>query len=77
MRSPLIPPAVDWQKLALDLRTVGVPHAQASKAIGEHSGYVAQLARGEIAEPRFTVGVALLNMHADKCGADRTAALGK
>lgn len=72
-----MPPAVDWQKLALDLRTVGVPHAQASKAIGEHSGYVAQLARGEVREPKFRQGVALLNLHSDKCGPDRTAALGK
>lgn len=76
-RSPLVPPAVDWQRLALDLRTVGVPHVQASKAIGEHTGFVAQLARGEVREPKFTQGVALLNLHADKCGADRTKALGK
>ena len=79
MRAPMIrgllAPVVDWQKLALDLRTAGVPHVQASRAIGEHPGYVAQLARGEVREPKFTQGVALLNLHADKCGADRTEKL--
>ena len=69
-------PAVDWQRLALDLRSAGVPHIQASKAIGEHPGFVAQLARGEIREPKFGQGVALLNLHVDKCGAERTEALG-
>jgi hypothetical protein len=33
------------------------------------------LARGEIQEPKFTQGVALLNLHADKCGPDRTEKL--
>lgn len=81
MRSPLIrgllAPVVDWQKLALDLRTAGVPHVQASRAIGEHPGYVAQLARGEVREPKFSQAVALLNLHCDRCGAERTEALGK
>lgn len=66
---------VDWQRLALNLRSVGVPHIQASKAIGEHPGFVAQIARGEINEPKFSQGVALLNLHVDRCGPDKTAAL--
>ena len=72
-----VPPAIDWQRLALDLRAARVPLAEASRAIGANPGYVAQLSRGEISEPKFSDGVALLNYHADKCGPDRTAALGK
>lgn len=68
---------VDWQKLALDLRMVGVSHTKAALAIGAHKGFVAQLARGEVAEPKFSDGIALLNLHVDRCGADRTEALGK
>lgn len=66
---------VDWQRLALDLRSVGVPHVQASRLIGEHPGFVAQLARGEVAEPKFSQGVALLNLHVDRCGPEKTEAL--
>ena len=77
MRAPLIPPAVDWQRLALDLRMVGHSLTTAAKQVGAHPDYLRQLARGEIREPKFTKGVALLNLHADKCGAERTEALGK
>ena len=77
MRSPLMPPPVDWQRLALDLRSARVPLTEAAKSIGAHGDFIRQLARGEIREPKFTQGVALLNLHSDKCGADRTEALGK
>ncbi len=66
---------VNWQRLALDLRGAGLPLVLAAKAIGAHPGYVAQIARGEIAEPKFSDGVALLNLHVDKLGAEKTAAL--
>lgn len=75
-RAGYVPPPVDWQRLALNLRSAGVPHIQASKAIGGHPGLVAQLARGEVVEPKFSQAVALLNLHCDKCGPDRTEALG-
>lgn len=74
-RSSLIPPDVDWQRLALDLRMARYPLTQAAKEVGAHPDYLRQLARGEIQEPKFTQGVALLNLHADKCGPDRTEKL--
>lgn len=66
---------VDWQRLALDLRGAGLPLVLAAKAIGAHPGFVAQLARGEVAEPKFSDGLALLNLHVDRCGPERTEAL--
>lgn len=66
---------VDWSRLALDLRVHGVSHVSASKRVGESKGFVAQLARGEILEPKFSQGILLLNLHVDVCGSARTRAL--
>lgn len=77
MRSSLIPPAVDWQKLALDLRMVRYPLTQAAKEVGAHPDYLRQLARGEIQEPKFTQGVALLNLHCEILGTNATGKLKK
>ena len=77
MRSPLMPPAVDWQRLALDLRMVGHSLTTAAKQVGAHPDYLRQLARGEIREPKFTQGVALLNLHCEILGTDATRKLRK
>lgn len=68
-------PLVDWHRLALNLRQAGKPLTQASRDAGLHTGYVAQLARGELVEPKFSDGLALLNLHADVCGREKTAEL--
>lgn len=68
---------VDWVKLALNLRQAGLPLVLASKSVGQHDGFVAQLARGEVSEPKFSQGLALLNLHVDVCGAEQTEALAK
>ena len=66
---------VDWTRLALDLRQARMPTAKASRAIGAHKLYVDQLARGEIQEPKFSQGMALLDLHVDVCGPDKTREL--
>ena len=66
---------VNWERLALNIRAAGVPLVKASKQIGEHHGFVAQLARGEVLEPKFSQGMALLNLHVDVCGEEKTAGL--
>lgn len=55
---------VDWQLLASKLRTVA-PLNQISVEIGRHPDWLAHLARGEIEEPRFSYGIALLDYAAD------------
>ncbi len=77
MRSPLMPPAVDWQRLALDLRSARVSLTDASKAVGAHADYLRQIARGDIQEPKFTQGVALLNLHCEILGTNATGKLKK
>lgn len=66
---------IDWQKLSLDIRQSGMPLARADDALGEYRGFVAQLSRGEIAEPKFSQGIALLNLHVDICGPEKTRGL--
>lgn len=60
---------VDWQRLALNLRGE-MTLADASRRIGRHEGFVAQLSRGCVKEPAFSDGLALLTLHLDACGED-------
>lgn len=66
---------IDWQRLALDIRQSGTSLARADDHIGEYKGFVSQLARGEIKEPKFTPGLKLLNLHVDLCGHEKTRGL--
>jgi hypothetical protein len=56
---------IDWQLLALKLRQVE-PLENISRRIGRHSAWLAHIARGEVAEPKYSDGVALLNIAASK-----------
>lgn len=65
---------IDWKRLALNLR-LEMPLAQASRKIGRHDSYVAQLSRGTIEEPFFGDGLALLDLHLAECGEEKHRAL--
>lgn len=65
---------VDWQQLALNLRKHGALRSF-SEGLNVNRDYLGQLSRNEIAEPKFSVGVALLNLHLDLCGSQKTAEL--
>ena len=60
---------VDWQRLALNLRR-HKPLCALSREMGKNPGYLGQLLRGEIKEPRFYDGLRLLDLHLDWCGED-------
>ncbi len=66
---------VNWQRLALNLRSAGVPCTRVDDFIGEWRGYTAKLANATTKEPKFSAGLRLLDLHTDKCGAEKTAAL--
>jgi hypothetical protein len=55
---------VNWQKLALNLRK-HKPLSTISKEIGCEQMTLQRLARGDVAEPRFDLGLHLLNYHLD------------
>lgn len=65
---------IDWQRLALDIRSHQSLQS-ASKGLGMNKGYLAQLARGEVREPKFSDGLQLLDLHFDLCGGEKTRGL--
>ena len=59
--------AIDWQQLTLNIRTHYKPLSQVAKEVGSDWRHLNRLARGEVAQPRFNVGINLLDLHKDKC----------
>jgi hypothetical protein len=62
--------SIDWQQLALNLRGHR-PLVQISVELGMSPGYMGQVSRGEVKEPGYALGVMLLDMHYDLCGATK------
>lgn len=59
---------IDWQRVVLNLRSAGLTYAWIAHRLGmENSRPVQRWACGTGAEPRFSVGLELLNLHADLC----------
>lgn len=58
---------VDWQQIILNLRSAGMTYKEISNRIGVDAQTIGHLARMEIYEPKFSKGLALLNLHYDKC----------
>jgi hypothetical protein len=67
-------PLIDWQRLTLNLRR-HKPLAQCARALGCEQMTLQRLARGEVDEPRFELGLALLNLHLDICPQQHPALL--
>lgn len=57
---------IDWQRVCLNLRAGGSLESTARK-VGTDGRVLQRLARGETSQPRFDVGIALLDMHLDRC----------
>lgn len=65
---------IDWQRCTLNIRT-RVSLARAAKQVGMDASSIQRLARADIKEPRFSQGMALLDLHHDLMGKDETARL--
>jgi hypothetical protein len=66
---------INWQKVTLNIQNNGVPLTPLSLKLGKHKGYLPQLARGEVKEPRFSDGLVLLDIHLDVCGLEKHSEL--
>jgi hypothetical protein len=55
---------IDWQRLTLNLRSKGTLSSFAAE-FGCDSMTLQRLARGDVEEPRFELGLKLLNAHLD------------
>ncbi len=58
---------IDWQKLILNLRSAGLSTLMVSKRANMDAQTVTRFARGELKEPRFSQGLALLDLHLIAC----------
>jgi len=57
-------PMVDWQQVCLNLRR-HKPLSQIAKDVGSDWQHLNRLARGDVKQPRFDTGMALLDLHFD------------
>jgi hypothetical protein len=65
---------IDWQQLALNLRA-HKPLSKLSLELGKANDYLGHLSRDETREPKFSDGIALLNLHLDVCGIEKHRSL--
>jgi len=56
---------IDWQRVCLDLRTHYGPLSKVATMVGSDWRHINRLARGEVDEPRFSVGVRLADLWHD------------
>lgn len=60
---------IDWQRVALNLRSHGIQLQAASHRLGKHAGWLGQMARDEIGRSvEFHDGLRLLDYHLQVCG---------
>lgn len=57
---------IDWHRVVLDLRGHGSLESIARR-VGSDGRHLRRLARGEVEQPRFNTGVAVLDLHLDLC----------
>ena len=56
---------IDWQRVCLDLRTHYGSLAAIARQVGSDERHINRLARGEVNEPRFSVGLLLADLWHD------------
>lgn len=59
--------AINWQRVVLNIKAAGVSYQAAGRRVRMAPETIGHLARGEVNEPRFSQGVALLNLHHALC----------
>ena len=55
----------NWQIICLQIRSKYKPLSQVAKEVGSDWRHLNRLARGDVKEPKFMVGVRLLDIHHD------------
>jgi hypothetical protein len=64
---------IDWQMLVLQLRKDAPLHT-ISRKLGKSPGWLSQISRGEITEPKFSDAVAILDYAHDNLGPEKLTA---
>lgn len=58
---------IDWQQVTLNLRRHYKPLYQIAKELNSSYDTIKELSIGRATNPRFDLGMKLLDMHLDKC----------
>lgn len=58
---------IDWQIVLLNIRTHYKSLSAVAKEVGSDWQHLNRLARGDVNEPKFGVGMKLLDLHYDHC----------
>ena len=58
----------DWQKICLEIRSNYKSLHTVGREIGSDERHLNRLARGEVKEPKHSVGEKLLKLHETYCG---------
>lgn len=60
--------SIDWQRVALNLRSAGLSLAKASARCNREHSWLGHIARGEVTKVEFHNGLDLLDLHLKTCG---------
>ena len=58
---------INWQMVCLNLQNRYKPLSTIAKEVGSDWRHLCRLARAEVNEPKFGVGMKLLDLHYDHC----------
>ena len=58
---------INWSLVCVNLRHDYKPLARIAVEIGAGENHLNRLARGDVKEPKFSIGVKLLDLHYDYC----------
>lgn len=58
---------LNWQTIILNIRSNGISCASIARRVGCDPSAIRHLATAEVKEPKFSIGIEILNMHHDLC----------
>lgn len=58
---------INFQQIIINLKQSGLSYKRISQLCNIDAQHIAHIARYEVKEPKFSVGIKLLNLHFDKC----------
>lgn len=66
---------IDWYRVMINLRARYGPISRVAKEVGASEQHLGRLARGEVGEPKYSIGIKLLDIHFDVMGSRHKEAI--
>lgn len=67
---------MDWKTLIAEIRATDMKQDEIGRAVGVSQASISDLANGNIKEPKFSLGQALVSLHRKRCKKARKAEAG-